>query len=66
MLWQYRLWMFKSGDKKLERFLTKNPLLNFENWCSGKLSKIRHHFINKQVVLELMLLRNVNNKKMGS
>ena len=43
-LWKYRLWNFKSGDIKLERVLPKNQhterkLLNFENWCSGKLPK---------------------------
>ena len=35
---------FESGDTKLERFLPKNQhtqrkLLNFENWCSGEVSK---------------------------
>ena len=54
IVWQYRLWSFKSGDTKLERFLPKNQdtqrkLLNFENWCSGELSKIGHHFSNKAV-----------------
>ena len=34
---------------KLERFLPKNQhtqrkLLNFENWVSGEVSKIGHHF----------------------
>jgi hypothetical protein len=32
----------KSRDTKLERFLPKNQhtqLLNFENWCSGEVSK---------------------------
>ena len=47
-LWQYRLWSllwsFKSGDTKLEWFLPKNhhiqgKLLNFQNWCSGEVSK---------------------------
>ena len=37
MLWQYELWSFQTGGKKLERFLPKNQhtqmkLLNFENW----------------------------------
>ena len=41
ILWQYRLWSFKSGDTKLERFLLKNQhtqrkLLNFENWTNGE------------------------------
>ena len=38
------LWSFKSEDTKLERFLPTNQhnqkkLLNFENWCSGEVSK---------------------------
>ena len=37
------------GGIKLERFLPKNEhtqrkLLNFENWVSGKVSKIGRHF----------------------
>jgi hypothetical protein len=49
MLWQYRLWSFQGRDTKLDRFLAKNQhtqrkLLNFENWSSGELSKIGHHF----------------------
>ena len=41
--------VFKRGGSKLERFLPKNQhtqrkLLNFENWVSGELSKIGHHF----------------------
>ena len=48
-LWQYGLWSFQTGGKKLERFLPKNQhiqrkLLNFENWVNGKVSKIGHHF----------------------
>ena len=48
-VWQYRLWSFQGRDTKLERFWAKNQhanrkLLNFENWSSGKLSKIEHHF----------------------
>ena len=41
-VWQYELWSFQTGDTKLERFLPKNKhtLLNFKNWCSGKLPKI--------------------------
>ena len=40
---------FSSGGYKLEIFLPKNQhtqrkLLNFDNWCSGELSKIGHHF----------------------
>ena len=43
-----------SGGTKLDRFLPKNQhtqrkLLNFENWCSGELSKIGHHFSNKLI-----------------
>ena len=45
---------FSSGGAKLERFLPKNQhtqrkLLNFQNWCSGELSKIGHHFSNKVI-----------------
>ena len=41
--------VFKRGGTKLERFLPKNQhtqgkLLNFENWASGEVSKIGHHF----------------------
>ena len=48
-LWQYGLSSFQVGGTELERFLPKNQhtqrkLLNFENWCSGELSKIGHHF----------------------
>ena len=48
-LWQYRLWCFQRRDTKLERFQDKNQhtqgkSLNFENWSSGELSKIGHHF----------------------
>ena len=48
-LWQYGLWRFQTGGTKLERFLPKNQhtqrkLLNFENWVSGEVSKIGHHF----------------------
>ena len=37
LLWQYRLWSFKSRDAKLERFLPKNQyterkLLNLDLW----------------------------------
>lgn len=52
--------------KGLERFLhgnqrTRRGLLSFEIWINGKLSKIGHHFSNK----ELILSKNVNNKKCG-
>ena len=48
-LWQYRLWSFQGRDTKLEEFLAKNQLqsneiIKFENWGSGELSKIGHHF----------------------
>ena len=40
---------FSSGGYKKERFLPKNQhtqrkVLNFENWVSGEVSKIGHHF----------------------
>ena len=46
--------VFVRGGTRVERFLNKNKhtqskLLNFENWCSGELSKICHHFSNKVV-----------------
>ena len=67
VLWQCRLWSFKSGDTKLEIFLPKNQhtqrkLLNFYNWCSGELSKIGHHLSNK-VIQKLMSSKNENDKK---
>ena len=45
---------FSSGDTNLERFLHKNlhtqrKLLNFELWINGELSKIGHHFSNKEI-----------------
>ena len=59
--------VFKRGGTKLERFLPKNQyterkLFDFENWCSGELSKIGHHCINK-VIYKLMLSKNIDNKK---
>ena len=44
--------VFKWEGTKLERFLHKNQhtqrkLLNFEFWINGNLSKIGHHFSNK-------------------
>ena len=41
-LWQYSLWSFQTGGRKLERFGHKNrhpqrKLLNFENWVNGGL-----------------------------
>ena len=43
LLWQYRLWSFKSRYTKLARFLpktqhTQRKLLNFEKWFNGELS----------------------------
>jgi hypothetical protein len=51
-LWQYGLWIFQAGGTKLERFLHKNQhtqrkWLNFEFWINDQLSKIGHHFCNK-------------------
>ena len=48
-LWQCGLWSFQTEGTKLERFLpksqhTRRKLLNFENWVSGEVSKIGHHF----------------------
>ena len=42
---------FSSEITKLERFSPRNQhtqrkLLNFESWCNGEVSKIRHHFRN--------------------
>ena len=50
---------FSSGGTKFERFLsksqhTKGKLLNFENWCSGELSKIGHHFINSDLKIDVV------------
>ena len=56
------------GGTKLERLLlpknqyTQRKSMNFENSCSGELSKIGHHFNNK-MILKLMLSRIVKNKK---
>ena len=54
---------FQLGGTKLERFLLKNQhtsrkLLNFENWCSGELWKIGHHF-RKQSYLKMSITKNV-------
>ena len=43
--------------------LTQMKSLNFENWCSGKLSKNGHHF-SDNVIWELMLPQNVKKQKM--
>ena len=55
------------GGYKIRKILPENQhttrrLLNFENWCSGELSKFGHHFINK-VILKMMVSKNVNNEK---
>jgi hypothetical protein len=65
VLWQYGLWSFQTEDTKLERVLPKNQhtqrkLLNFEFWINGELSKIGHHFSNKEFQ-KLILSKNVNN-----
>ena len=46
------------GGTKLERFVYKNQqtqrkLLNFEFWINGALSKIGHHFSNKNMYLKI-------------
>ena len=46
---------FSSGGYK------RNPL-NFENWCSGELSKIALDFSVK-VIQKLMLSKSVSNRK---
>ena len=56
--------VMESGDTKLERFLPENQhtqrkLLNFENCCNGKLSKIGHAFSKK-------LMLSKKDKKMCS
>ena len=53
-VWQYRLWSFKSGDKKLEIFLpkkqqTQRKLLKFENWFSGEVSKSAKIWLSKSI-----------------
>ena len=55
------------GGTKLERFLPKNQYtprisMNFENSCSGELSKIGHNFSDK-IILKLMSSRIVKNRK---
>ena len=67
ILWLYGLSSFQAGGTKLERFLRKNQhtqrkILNFEDWCCDKLSKLGHHFSNK-IISKLMLSKNVNEKK---
>ena len=54
---------YKIGKKNCLRVnMPKGKSLNFENWCSGELSKIGHHFRNK-MVLKLMISKKVKNKK---
>ena len=45
--WQYGLWTFQAGGKKLEIVQPKNQhtqrkLLNLENWVNGEASRIVH------------------------
>ena len=47
--------VFKWWGTKLERFLPK--LLNFENWVSGEVSKIGHHF-SKQSYSKIDFIKN--------
>ena len=66
-IWQHGLWSFQTGGIRLERFLSKNQhsqrkLLTFENWVNGEVSNNGHHF-RKWSDLELMLSKNVSNKK---
>ena len=40
---------YSSGGYKIRKLLPKNQhtqrkFLNFDNWCSGEVSKIEHHF----------------------
>ena len=56
-----RIVEFSKGGTKLERFLPKNQhtqrkLLNFENWVSGEVSKIGHHF-SKQSDLKIDVIK---------
>ena len=56
----------RVGGTKLERFShknqhTKKKLLNFGFWINGKLSKIGHHFSDKQN-LKLNLSKNLKVK----
>ena len=45
VVWQYGLWIFQTGNTKLESFLPKNKhikrkLLNFGLWINGELQKV--------------------------
>ena len=62
--------VFKGGIQNYKGFWLKincsqMKLLNFENWSSGELSKIGHHFKNN-VIYKLMLSKNVSNKKFAT
>ena len=53
--------VFQTGGTKLDRVLPKNQhtqrkLLNFENWISGEVSKIGHHF-SKQSDLKIDIIK---------
>ena len=57
---------FKRVGTKLERCLPKNQhnqrkFLNFENWCSGKLSKIGHHYSDLKLLCypKMSITRNL-------
>ena len=55
------LWSFLTGATKLERFLlnnqhTQRKLLNFDNWISGEVSKIRYNF-SKQNDLKIDVIK---------
>ena len=54
-----RIVKFSSEGFLPENQHTLRKLQNFENWCSGEMSKIGHQFSNK-LILELMLSKNVN------
>ena len=58
-------WGFNRGDTKLERFLpnnqhTQRKLLNFENWCSGGVSKIDFQSLCKFFFFIFFSLKNMN------
>ena len=69
-IWHYGLCSFQTGGTKLERFLPKNQhtqrkLLNFENWVSGEVLKIGHHF-SKQSDLKIDVIKKCQKQKMCS
>jgi hypothetical protein len=54
MIMVIRVVEFSSGGTKLEKHFpkdqqTQRKILNFENWCNGKVSKIGHHFTNEVI-----------------